>query len=188
MEEVNKEIPELKKDWLIFLVISIIILLIVISFSWYFSYKNKAFLWEINSNNVLISDLSNQIQKLKLDNQIMAYDIIKSNKLDIENNIENTKAQKYINEMNSLAKKYKLKFSSFTFNWKSISTIASTQTLWEKLDSISYVSSFIENFRTTWNELFFLDPVTSVIWNDIFNKDRSIVKTERNFWISFKLK
>jgi hypothetical protein len=65
---------------------------------------------------VKITEYNKQIGELKSNNEVAAYDIIKSNKADIIKNIEKSRAQNYITEVIALSKKYKIMFTGFSFN------------------------------------------------------------------------
>lgn len=160
-----------------YFIVSILLLIIVICIS--------AFLWVLNINaqkqitdaNSKITEYNKQIEEFKSNNEIAAYDIVFASKADIIKNIEKSQAQTYVNEILSLSKKYKMAFTGFSFNWENISTNATYVNRDIKDDSMTWVSSFIKDFRTTAQSMFNLGPISSVSWDSL----------KRTFAVSFDL-
>ncbi|EKE30135.1 MAG: hypothetical protein ACD_2C00038G0012 [uncultured bacterium (gcode 4)] len=171
----NMAIPSGKNTYFI---ISIVLLIIVIAISAILWFINSSTQKQISESNLKISEYSKQVEELKSNNEIAAYDIIFANKQDILKSIEKSKAQIYLTEVMSLSKKYKMVFSWFTFDWNAVNTNAVYNNKDAKDDAIAWVSSFIKDFRTWTESIFSLSPIASVAWDSL----------KRSFGITFELK
>lgn len=149
----------------IYLTISLILFILVSAVSWILWTMQNKLQKDIQISNDKIVSFDKKIGELKKDNEIAAYDIVISSEQEISKNIEASQAQKYITEVISLGKKYKLMFSGFTYDWDNINSMATTNNKDNSTDSILVVSNFIKDFRTIWNPVFSLDPISSVTWD-----------------------
>lgn len=177
MEEESKEILVQKKSFNPYLIISTILFIAVISASSFLYLINKDIENKINESNSNISNFTNKIDTLKNSNEVVAYDIIKSNKKDIEMNIDRSKVSKYMTEFINVSKKYKMLFTGFTFDWKKVNTQAAYINKNLNSDAMDWVIKFIEEFRDWKNDTFNLDPVFTVSWDT----------TKRAFTIGFNI-
>lgn len=178
MDSTNNEINKSKKATNPYLVITIVLLIIVIVSSGLLWFLTNDLSNKISDNNIKIADYSKQINDLKTDTKILSYDIVTNNKAEIQKNIVASKAQKYIDDIISLGKKYSIMFNGFTFDWEKIDTSASTADKWTKNDSMQLVSTFIGDFREGKNAPYILDPITNIWWDVL----------KRTFTVSLKTK
>ncbi|EKE28573.1 MAG: hypothetical protein ACD_3C00043G0012 [uncultured bacterium (gcode 4)] len=150
-----------------YFIVSIILLVAVICVSVFLWFLNSNLEKQISESNLKIIEYTKQVDELKLNNEIAAYDIILENKSDIINSIEKSKAQVYLTEVLNLSKKYKMMFTGFSFNWETISTSADYINKDAKDDAIAWVSNFIKDFRTSDQNMFILKPISSVAWDSL---------------------
>jgi hypothetical protein len=74
--------------------------------------------------NAEIVTYNTTISGLKSNQDIASYDIVMANKDSIAKDIETSKAQKYINEILAMSKKYNMNFSGFSFEGAKVNTVA----------------------------------------------------------------
>ena len=151
----------------IYFIISIVLFIVVICASVFLWTLNQSLEKQIKDANIKITEYNKQVDELKSNNEVAAYDIILANKADILKNIDKSKAQNYIAEVISLSKKYKIAFTGFSFNWESINTSATYVNKDPKDDAINWVSTFIKDFRTAEQKMFRLNPISSVAWDTL---------------------
>lgn len=179
MESINNEVKKPKKNTSPYLIVTFILFFIVLATSCLLWFLTNNLSKQIEDNNLKIADYSKQINDLKSNTNILSYDIINDNKAEIKKSIDNSKAQKYIDDIIGLGKKYSVIFSWFAFDWEKIDTNASVESRDANKNSMQYVSEFIAAFRDNNNNIpYNLDPITSIWWNNI----------KRSFVVSLKIK
>lgn len=161
----------------IYFIGSIIIFAFCILATLYLYISNTSIDWEINDSNLKISQFTQTINDLKNNNQIVAYNTIKDALPTIEKSINDSKVQVYINELTRIWRKYKIDFSWFSYENKKISTSAVANAT-NNNDAIGKISNFIKDYRVKTDNVFALDPISSVSW-DI---------TQRSFQVGFLVK
>ncbi len=157
---------DLKKWQNLYVIISLIIFAFAILSTVFLYFYNNKIDNNINQSNSLVIEYKDQIQKLKNNSQIMAYNIIKWASSNIEKSIEDSKAQKYLAELNNVSRKYKIDFAWFSYNDLKISTSAIASSTNEK-DGIDKVEKFIKDYRDDNKKLFILNPISSINWNSL---------------------
>ncbi|EKE26315.1 MAG: hypothetical protein ACD_4C00337G0003 [uncultured bacterium (gcode 4)] len=157
---------DLKKWQNLYVIISLMIFAFAILSTVFLYFYNNKIDNNINQSNSLVIEYKDQIQKLKNNSQIMAYNIIKWASSNIEKSIEDSKAQKYLAELNNVSRKYKIDFAWFSYNDLKISTSAIASSTNEK-DGIDKVEKFIKDYRDDNKKLFILNPISSINWNSL---------------------
>ncbi len=182
MENINqenmkiKDFPKMQNDFNVYFLVSIILAILVILLSAYFYISNNSLQKEIENANNKITEHNKIINELKSNKWIVAYEIVKKARLEINKNIETSYVQNYISELMSISRKYKINFSWFNYASYNITTSALAEsTNWE--DAIKKISNFIKDYRV-WNKTtFLLDPIQSISWD----------ASKRSFQVSFKI-
>lgn len=162
MEATSHEVMANNWEKNTYFIISLILFIAIICVSALLWTMNSSLTKQITNANTKIAEYNKQIDELKADNEIAAFDIINANKVSIVKNIEKSQAQNYITEVLALWKKYKMMFTGFSYNWESINTTATYNNKDPKDDAIAWVSTFIKDFRTTKHSMFWLSPIASV--------------------------
>lgn len=110
MEEKNRNIQKNKDGSYPYFILSLVVLGFVIGISAFFWMGINRLDAQISRTESDIDGYSDQITKLKSSNEVVAYDIILSNRKQIEEDIRKTIVSKQIKEMISLSRRYKMVF------------------------------------------------------------------------------
>jgi predicted PurR-regulated permease PerM len=111
--KMNEEIENIninKKPNFYFL-ISIVLISFSIIISTYLYIMNNNILKNIENLNTKVETYNKEINELKNNKLIIAYNTVKSSIFDINNNIKKSEVYNYINEFTNLNNKYKLNFT-----------------------------------------------------------------------------
>lgn len=155
---------------------SFIFLFLVIIFTVWLHFYNKSINNDIVKIKMEISSIENNIKEENKDSNLEIYSLVKKNKAILDSYEKMNRINTFINHMNSIILKYRLKFIWFNIsNWEIKTSVISTS----DNKSISYqkVSDFITKYREDEKSLFDLAFINSFQWMD-----------EIKFDINFKIK
>lgn len=159
----NKNIP----------IIGISLFLVVLFITiWAFIY-NMMLKNDISKIENDISKIDVSLEELKKDKDIQVASLLVKNKKIIEKLEKNSDITKYINHLNTLSRKYGVKFSWFNLAENKVSTKALVNTRWN-IFAYKNVKNFIKDYRNPEMEndqIFKLGFVNSFEWNDSIRFD-----------------
>ncbi|MDD5376699.1 MAG: hypothetical protein PHH16_01140 [Candidatus Gracilibacteria bacterium] len=163
MEQESKT-PDKKSSKNTILVLSTTLFAIVCAISAFLFFENMRLSASIEANKNEIAEYTSSIEKIKSDKKVIAAELVANNKSDILGTIKASEAQRYIEELLNISKKYKMIFSGFSYENGKISTSAVSipETVLVGDDGVKKISTFIKDYRTGTGLLFRLSPVLSI--------------------------
>lgn len=160
----STEAPETKASGSTFLITSGIILAVVLAVSTFLFLENNNLTRSIETAKTESEQYDTSIAKLKGDKKIIAAELVKTNQADMMNKIRAGEVQKYISELITLSRKYKINLSGFNYSNGKISTAATAiaETTLATDDGVKKISTLVRDYRTGSGLIFSLGPVTNV--------------------------
>ncbi|EKD29753.1 MAG: hypothetical protein ACD_78C00289G0001 [uncultured bacterium (gcode 4)] len=160
----DTEALEIKASGSTFLITSGIILAVVLALSTFLFLENNNLTRSIETSKSESERYDESIAKLKSDKKIIAAELVKTNQVDILKKIRAGEVQKYISELITLSRKYKINLSGFSYSNGKISTAATAiaETTRANDDAVKKISALVRDYRTGSGLIFSLSPVTSV--------------------------
>lgn len=146
------------------LILSATLFAIVCAISAFLFFENMRLSSSIEANKNEIAHYIRSIEKIKSDKKIIAAELVTGNKSAIQNAIKVSEVQTYINELQSISKKYKMIFSGFSYeNGKIItSAVSIPETVLVGDDGVKKISHLVRDYRTGTGYIFQLAPVLSI--------------------------
>jgi len=172
MDEINITIKNKVSNYIASIIFLMVVLIITVSLHFY-----NYYVWnEVEKIKTNISSIDAKISDVEKDKRLKIYSLLELNKELINSYDKMNDITKYINHMNVIASKYKLKFSGFNLvKWE----ITSNVSIVSDNDWIAYqrVKDFISKYRIDKKALFDLKFINSVEWMD-----------DMKFKVNFKVK
>ncbi|MDD2516139.1 MAG: hypothetical protein PHF46_01480 [Candidatus Gracilibacteria bacterium] len=140
----------------IFLIVTIVVLSTVLFIS------NSAKEGQLNSAKETTENYIKQIEVLKNDKYILAYNIVSQAKESIDLEITKSSVGKYLQEFERISKNNPLiSFAGFSYNNGKITTTASAEGRDDK-DAVFNITRFIKKSREDKESPFILEPITTI--------------------------
>lgn len=172
MGEINITIKNKVSNYIASIIFLIVVLIITVSLHFY-----NYYVWnEVEKIKTNISSIDASISSVEKDKRLKIYSLLELNKELINSYNKMNDVTKYINHMNVISSKYKLKFSGFNLaKWE----ITSNVSMVSDNDWIAYqrAKDFISKYRIDKKALFDLKFISSVEWMD-----------DMKFKVNFKVK
>lgn len=172
MGEINIAIKNKVSNYTASIIFLIVVLIITVSLHFY-----NYYVWnEVEKIKTNISSIDASISSVEKDKRLQVYTLLELNKELISSYEKMNDITKYINHMNVIGSKYKLKFDGFNFaKWE----ISSTVNIVSDIDWIAFLRTkdFINKYRVDQKALFELKFINSVDWMD-----------DMKFKVNFKVK
>lgn len=167
--ELQEESTNLNKIGYIFLFVSIALVVSLFSFNFYLETK-------LSSLQDKITKYDNSIKEKQKDKSIQVYDLLKENKILIENLDKKSQINKFIYHIREIQNTYSVSFKWFSYSNGEISTSVYIPFSTD-MSAANRASYFIKTYREDKNSLFNLDFINSFNWYD-----------SMTFSVNFKLK
>lgn len=153
IEKTNK-----KDNKLIIIILIFIICLWTTSFLFWYNHFKK---WKISKLKAEIINIENNIQKIKQDENIIVYKMIKDNKTYLDQYKKLSDISKYVKHIDTEAFKYWLNFSNFSYTDWVINLKVSI--FWDnKNSSATKLNNFLTDYRNnSEDKLFTLDEINN---------------------------
>ncbi|NCP77000.1 hypothetical protein GW819_02880 [Candidatus Gracilibacteria bacterium] len=162
--ELEQETEDKKSTPNTFFILSTTLFAIICAVSIFLFFENMSLNASIDANKNEIATYVSSINKIKSDKKVIAAELVTNNKSSILASIQMSDAQKYIDEVLTISRKYKLIFSGFSYANGKINTSAVSipETVLFGDDGVKKVSNLVRDYRTGTGLLFNLSPVLSI--------------------------